>query len=182
MGRVVGTKKFIKTQRHGYWSGRKRRCSCCLVGRPQPKRSFQLSDTSFYARVDKDLSFINQNIVKNTINDLIAKQDLPATAKILTITTPRTSCIYFLPKITTNLTTQVDHRFCLQLSHWTYYQLIYRSDARSYEHYWTSRLNKAGKKFRPVRDLNPWPLRYRCYAQLTNWANKATGSWSLCWI
>ena len=82
----------------------------------------------------------------------------------------------------TILTTQVDHRFCLQLSHWTYYQLIYRSDARSYEHYWTSRLNKAWKKFRPVRDLNPWPLRYRCYAQLTNWANKATGSWSLCWI
>ena len=40
-----------------------------------------------------------QNIVKNTINDLIAKHDLPATAKILTITTPRTSCIYFLPKI-----------------------------------------------------------------------------------
>ena len=33
------------------------------------------------------------------MNDLIAKQDLPATAKILTITTPRTSCIYFLPKI-----------------------------------------------------------------------------------
>ena len=65
---------------------------------------------------------------------------------------------------------------------WTYYQLIYRSDARSYEHYWTSRLNKVWKKFRPVRDLNPWPLRYRCYAQLTNWANKATGSWPLCWI
>ena len=34
------------------------------------------------------------------MNDLIAKQELPATAKILTITTPRTqSCIYFLPKI-----------------------------------------------------------------------------------
>ena len=59
----------------------------------------QLSDTSFYAQVDKDLTLINQNIVKNTINDLIAKQELPATAKNLIITTPRTSCIYFLPKI-----------------------------------------------------------------------------------
>ena len=59
----------------------------------------QLSDTSFYAKVDKDLTLINQNIVKNTINDLIAKQELPATAKNLIITTPRTSCIYFLPKV-----------------------------------------------------------------------------------
>ena len=59
----------------------------------------QLSDTSFYAKVDKDLTLINQNTVKNTINDLIAKQELPATAKNLIITTPRTSCIYFLPKI-----------------------------------------------------------------------------------
>ena len=24
--------------------------------------------------------------------------------------------------------------------------------------------NRTGKKFRPVRDLNPWPLRYRCSA------------------
>ncbi|CAH3110154.1 unnamed protein product, partial [Pocillopora meandrina] len=47
----------------------------------------------------QNLTLINQNIVKNTINDLIAKQELPATAKNLIITTPRTSCIYFLPKI-----------------------------------------------------------------------------------
>ena len=33
------------------------------------------------------------------INELIAKQVLPASAKNLIITTPRTSCIYFLPKI-----------------------------------------------------------------------------------
>ena len=59
----------------------------------------QLSDTSFYAKVDKNLTLINQNIVKNTINDLKAKQELPATAKNLTITTRRTLCIYFLPKI-----------------------------------------------------------------------------------
>ena len=40
------------------------------------------SNTSFYAKIDKDLTFLNQNIVKNTINDLIAKQELPDTAKI----------------------------------------------------------------------------------------------------
>ena len=33
------------------------------------------------------------------INDLIVKQELPATATNLITTTPRTSCIYFLPKI-----------------------------------------------------------------------------------
>ena len=59
----------------------------------------QLSDISFYAKVDKDLTSTNQQIVKSTINDLIVKQELPATATNLVITTPRTSCIYFLPKI-----------------------------------------------------------------------------------
>ena len=59
----------------------------------------QLSDTSFHAKVDKDLTFINQNIVKNAISDLLTKQELLATAKNLTSNTPRTLCIYFLPKI-----------------------------------------------------------------------------------
>ena len=59
----------------------------------------QLSDTSFYAKVDKDLTSTNQQIVMSTINDLIVKQELPATATNLVITTPRTSRIYFLPKI-----------------------------------------------------------------------------------
>ena len=36
---------------------------------------------------------------KDTIQNLIVKQELPATATNLIITTPRTSCIYFLPKI-----------------------------------------------------------------------------------
>ena len=40
----------------------------------------QLSNTSFYAKVDKDLTSTNQQIVKSTINDLIVKQELPATA------------------------------------------------------------------------------------------------------
>ena len=48
----------------------------------------QLSDTSFYAKIDKDLTLVNQNIVKNTINNLIAKQELPATAKNIIISTP----------------------------------------------------------------------------------------------
>ena len=37
----------------------------------------------------------------------------------------------------------------------------YESDLRSNEHYLSSRENKAWKKFRPVQDLNLWPLRYR---------------------
>ena len=56
----------------------------------------QLSDTSFYDKVDKDLTSTNQQIVKSTI---IVKQELPATAANLVVTTPRTSCIYFLLKI-----------------------------------------------------------------------------------
>ena len=77
----------------------------------------QLSDTSFYAKVDKDLTFINQKIVKNTINDLLTKQELLATAKNLTINTPRTSCIYFLPQIhKPNHPGRPTHRFSLQLS------------------------------------------------------------------
>ena len=59
----------------------------------------QLSHTSFYAKVDKDLTSTNQPIFKSTINDLIVKQELPATAINLIITTPRTSCIYFLPSL-----------------------------------------------------------------------------------
>ena len=42
----------------------------------------------------------------------------------------------------------------------------YDSDLRSNEHYFNSSEKKAWKKkkkkFRPVRDLNPWPWRYRC--------------------
>ena len=53
----------------------------------------QLSDTS-------QLFMLKTiNISLPIINDLIVKQELPATATNLIITTPRTSCIYFLPKI-----------------------------------------------------------------------------------
>ena len=40
------------------------------------------------------------------------------------------------------------------------------SDLRSDVHYLGSSENKAWKKYKPVRDLNPWPLRYRCSALL----------------
>ena len=42
----------------------------------------QLADTKFYAKINKDLTL--------TVNDLISKQELPSTARNLTITTPRT--------------------------------------------------------------------------------------------
>ena len=59
----------------------------------------QLSDTSFYAKVDQDLTSTNQQILWSTINDLIAKEESPPAATNVIITNPRTSCIYFLPKI-----------------------------------------------------------------------------------
>ena len=40
----------------------------------------------------------------------------------------------------------------------------YESDLRSNEHYLSSDENKAWKKFWLVRDLNPWPVQYRCSA------------------
>ena len=40
----------------------------------------QLSDKSFYAKVDKDFTLTNQKLVKETIQDLISKQELPDTA------------------------------------------------------------------------------------------------------
>ena len=59
----------------------------------------QLSDPTFYNKVNKDLASANQKIVKNTIQELITKQELPATAQYLIFTTPRKSHIYFKPKI-----------------------------------------------------------------------------------
>ena len=41
------------------------------------------------------------------------------------------------------------------------WKMSYGSDPRSYEHYLSSSENKAWKKFRPVQDLNPWPLQYQ---------------------
>ena len=46
-----------------------------------------------------DLTLINQKLVKETIQNPISKQELPVTAQNRIITTPRTSRIYFKPKI-----------------------------------------------------------------------------------
>ena len=40
----------------------------------------------------------------------------------------------------------------------------FESDIRRNEHYLSLGENKALRKFRPVPDLNPWPLRYQCSA------------------
>ena len=74
----------------------------CLYGfefQPFLPRFRQLSDTSFYAKVDKDITSANQKTVK-TIQDLIdTEQGLPMTAKNVIVTIPRASRIYFKPKI-----------------------------------------------------------------------------------
>ena len=57
-----------------------------------------MSDTNFYAKIDKDFTHSNQKLVKDTINSFISDSSLPPTAKNLIVTTPRTSHIYFLPK------------------------------------------------------------------------------------
>ena len=59
----------------------------------------QLSDTSFYAEIQTDVTSKNQKLVQDTIHNLIVNQELPETATNLIINTPRTSCIYFSPKI-----------------------------------------------------------------------------------
>ena len=51
----------------------------------------QLLDTSFYAKIQKDLTSKNQKLVKDTIKNLIVNQELPDTTTNLIINTPRTS-------------------------------------------------------------------------------------------
>ena len=43
----------------------------------------QLSDPIFYTKVNKDLTPANQKIVKDTIQELTTKQELPGTAQNL---------------------------------------------------------------------------------------------------
>ena len=59
----------------------------------------QLSDTTFYSRVDKDLTSTHQDTISHTIRNFIQTGDLPETARDLIATTPRTPVMYFLPKI-----------------------------------------------------------------------------------
>ena len=68
----------------------------------------QLSDTSFYAKIQKDLTSKNQKLVKDTIQNLIVNQDQNyRTLPLISSSTPLelrafTSCLKF-----TNPTTQV---------------------------------------------------------------------------
>ena len=87
-----------------------RRSRCLGAHLYQRQALRQLSDTSLYAKVDKDLNFINQNVVKNTTNDLIAKQELPVTAKTLAITTLEL-CVFTFYLKSTDLTTLADPSF-----------------------------------------------------------------------
>ena len=50
----------------------------------------KILDTSFYAKIQKDLTSKNQKLVKDTIQNLIVNQELPDTATNLIINTPRT--------------------------------------------------------------------------------------------
>ena len=68
-----------------------------IQSRTELAREIQLTDWSKAG--EQDLTPANQKIAKDTIQELITKQELPVTAQNLIITTPRTSCIYFKPKI-----------------------------------------------------------------------------------
>ena len=69
----------------------------------------QLSGTSFYAKVDKDLTSTNQRIVKSTINDLIAKLDQNCRLLLLISSSQLLELHVFTFYLKfTNLTTQAD--------------------------------------------------------------------------
>ena len=70
------------------------------------------------------------------------------------------------------------HRHYLSLQ---YHHHDYESDPRSNEHYLSSSENKAWKKIQASagseRMTSVIPVQ-----RSTNWANKPTGSWLLCWF
>ena len=59
----------------------------------------QLSDTTFYSTLDSGPILSHQKVVKASIKNFIQAGDLPTSASNLIHTTPRTSIMYFLPKI-----------------------------------------------------------------------------------
>ena len=112
----LSTEEWAALKRCCYQSGQQRRRGSCLADRPLPTRSFrQLSNTSFYAKVNRDLTSTNQKTVKKTIQDLTDKQELPVTAKNLIVTTPTTSSMSLNLKFT-NRTTLADQLFLLVVS------------------------------------------------------------------
>ena len=68
----------------------------------------QFSDPTFYTSVNKDLTPANSKVVKDTIQELITKQEVPITQNLI-ITTPTTSFNSNLK--VTNLTTKVVQLF-----------------------------------------------------------------------
>ena len=77
------------------------------------------------------------------------------------------------PQKTTRYTLLLEMNYVSRLQQWLIWRkktvdwpcnYLNESDPRSNVHYLSSSENKAWKKFRPVRDLNPWPLRYQCSA------------------
>ena len=64
----------------------------------QQEAIHQLSDPPFYTKV-KDLTSANRKIVKDTIQKLITKQQLPVTAQNLIITTPRVRIYLFISNL-----------------------------------------------------------------------------------
>ena len=93
-----------------------------------------LSDT-YYAKVEKHLTFINQNIVKSTSNDLLAKQELSVTAKISPSPLLKLRVFTFYLQ-STNLTTKVDLTFLPAVAHRTYFQL-FRQNYGTYRQHFT---------------------------------------------
>ena len=57
----------------------------------------------------------------------------------------------------------------------------YESDLRTNEHNLSSRENKARKTCGPIRELNPWLLRY-WYIPLPTELRSKPGNWSFCWF
>ena len=72
-----------------------------LWSRPQyiAEANCQLSDGSFYKRLDHDHLKENQNVVKTKITEMLRDNKLPPSAKGLIVPTPQTSRFYPLPRI-----------------------------------------------------------------------------------
>ena len=62
-----------------------------------------------------------------------------------------------------------------------YVHCSWRSDPRSYEHYWTNSWNKAWKIFQARSGFEPMTFAIPLQRS-TNWANMPNGSWSMFWV
>ena len=59
----------------------------------------QLSDTSFYEKLDRDFTIDYNKTISAVVKEAITKGELPASAIDLIVDNPRTSSFYMLPKI-----------------------------------------------------------------------------------